>query len=77
MNKAGPVLSAGFLGASDSSTDMKILCCGIFPALQKMLKLKPLKLGAVNRVRSVSRSVGGKATNAARVLKTSAWSFTI
>jgi 1-phosphofructokinase family hexose kinase len=49
---------------------MKILCCGIFPALQRTLELKNLKPGAVNRVRSVTRSVGGKATNAARVLKT-------
>lgn len=49
---------------------MKILCCGIFPALQRTLELKALTTGAVNRVRSVTRSVGGKATNAARVLKT-------
>nr|MBC8205536.1 1-phosphofructokinase [Kiritimatiellota bacterium] len=49
---------------------MKILCCGIFPALQRTLELKTLKTGAVNRVRSVTQSVGGKATNAARVLKT-------
>lgn len=48
---------------------MKILCCGIFPALQRTLELKTLKTGAVNRVRSVTQSVGGKATNAARVLK--------
>ncbi len=47
---------------------MKILCCGIFPALQRTLELKTLKTGAVNRARSVTRSVGGKATNAARVL---------
>jgi len=49
---------------------MKILCCGIFPALQRTLELKTLKTGSVNRVRSVTQSVGGKATNAARVLKT-------
>ncbi len=49
---------------------MKILCCGIFPALQRTLELKTLKTGTVNRVRSVTQSVGGKATNAARVLKT-------
>jgi len=49
---------------------MKILCCGIFPALQRTLELKTLKIGAVNRVRSVAQSVGGKATHAARVLKT-------
>jgi len=49
---------------------MKILCCGIFPALQRTLELKTLKTGSVNRVRSVTRSVGGKATNAARVLNT-------
>ena len=49
---------------------MKILCCGIFPALQRTLELKTLKTGAVNRVQTVTRSVGGKATNAARVLKT-------
>ena len=49
---------------------MKILCCGIFPALQRTLELKTLKTGSVNRVRSVTQSVGGKATNTARVLKT-------
>lgn len=49
---------------------MKILCCGIFPALQRTLELKTLKTGSVNRVRSVTQSVGGKATNAARVLNT-------
>ncbi len=49
---------------------MKILCCGIFPALQRTLGLKTLKTGSVNRVRSVTQSVGGKASNAARVLKT-------
>lgn len=49
---------------------MKTLCCGIFPALQRTLELKSLKPGAVNRVRSVTLSVGGKATNAARVLNT-------
>jgi tagatose 6-phosphate kinase len=49
---------------------MKILCCGIFPALQRTLELKTLKTGSVNRVRSVTQSVGGKATNAARVLHT-------
>jgi len=49
---------------------MKTVCCGIFPALQRTLELKSLKPGAVNRVRAVTLSVGGKATNAARVLKT-------
>ncbi len=49
---------------------MKILCCGIFPALQRTLELKTLKPGSVNRVRSVTQSVGGKATNTARVLQT-------
>ena len=48
---------------------MKILCCGVFPALQRTLELKTLKTGSINRVRSTSCSVGGKATNAARVLK--------
>jgi 1-phosphofructokinase family hexose kinase len=48
---------------------MKVLCCGIFPALQRTLELTSLRAGAVNRVRSVTLSVGGKATNAARVLK--------
>jgi tagatose 6-phosphate kinase len=49
---------------------MKILCCGIFPALQRTLELKTLTTGSVNRVRSVTQSVGGKATNTARVLQT-------
>jgi len=41
----------------------------MFPALQRTLELKTLKTGSVNRARCVTRSVGGKATNAARVLK--------
>ena len=49
---------------------MKILCCGIFPALQRTLELKTLKTGAVNRAYAVTQSVGGKATNTARVLHT-------
>jgi tagatose 6-phosphate kinase len=69
MNRVDPVSGAGFAGADASPADIKILCCGIFPALQRTLELKTLKPGAVNRIRSVSLSVGGKATNAARVLK--------
>ena len=48
---------------------MKILCCGFFPALQRTLNLTKLKVGAVNRARSVVSSVGGKATNSVRVLR--------
>lgn len=47
---------------------MKILCCGIFPALQRTLELKTLKCGSVNRAHTVHLSTGGKAVNAARVL---------
>lgn len=49
---------------------MNILCCGIFPALQRTLETKALNPGDVCRVHSVKQSVGGKATNAARVLNT-------
>ena len=49
---------------------MKILCCGFFPALQRTLNFAKVELGSVNRARSVMRSVGGKATNSVRVLKT-------
>lgn len=49
---------------------MNVLCCGLFPALQRTLHLDGLCPGAVHRVRSVDLSTGGKATNAARVLKT-------
>ena len=38
--------------------------------MQRTLELKALKPGAINRVRSVTLSVGGKATNTARVLNT-------
>ena len=38
--------------------------------MQRTLELKTLKSGTVNRVRAVSLSVGGKATNSARVLTT-------
>ena len=48
---------------------MRYLCAGMFPALQRTLTLATLKTGAVNRVRSVTESVGGKPVNAARVLK--------
>jgi 1-phosphofructokinase len=48
---------------------MKILCCGFFPALQRTLSLSKLEVGAVNRARSVTRTVGGKASNSARVLE--------
>lgn len=37
--------------------------------MQRTLELKSFKAGAVNRVSAVTLSVGGKATNAARVLK--------
>jgi len=42
----------------------------MFPALQRTLTLNSLKPGAVNRIGSVTESVGGKAVNTARVLKT-------
>jgi 1-phosphofructokinase family hexose kinase len=48
--------------------DMKILCCGFFPAWQRTLELKDFRLGGVNRARRVVDSVGGKAANTARVL---------
>ncbi len=49
---------------------MKFLCAGMFPALQRTMTLTSLKTGTVNRVRSVTESVGGKPVNTARVLKT-------
>ncbi len=49
---------------------MKILCCGFFPALQRTLNFAKVEIGAVNRARSVLRTVGGKATNSVRVLRT-------
>ena len=49
---------------------MNILCCGFFPALQRTLEFADLRVGQVNRARGVLRSVGGKAANSARVLKT-------
>lgn len=49
---------------------MKILCCGFFPALQRTLSFSKIEIGEVNRARSVERTVGGKATNSVRVLKT-------
>lgn len=49
---------------------MRLLCAGLFPALQRTLTLASFKTGTVNRVHRVTESVGGKAANAARVLKT-------
>lgn len=49
---------------------MNILCCGLYPALQRTLHLPALRTGRVNRVRSAAETVGGKAVNAARVLNT-------
>jgi len=49
---------------------MNALCASIFPALQRTLVLNTLRTGVVNRVREVSVSIGGKAVNSARVLKT-------
>lgn len=49
---------------------MNILCCGLYPALQRTLHLPGLHLGRVNRVRCTTQTVGGKAVNAARVLQT-------
>jgi len=49
---------------------MNILCCGFFSALQRTLDFSELRVGQVNRARGVLRSVGGKAANSARVLKT-------
>ncbi len=49
---------------------MKMLCAGLFPALQRTLSLDVLESGAVNRVRHVIETVGGKAVNTARVLNT-------
>lgn len=46
---------------------MKMLCCGFFPALQRTLEYKTLRLGEVNRARQVCVSASGKATNSARV----------
>ncbi len=48
---------------------MKILCCGFFPALQRTLHFKNLQCSEVNRADSVSTTVGGKASNAARAIK--------
>ncbi|MCU0858499.1 MAG: 1-phosphofructokinase family hexose kinase [Pontiellaceae bacterium] len=48
---------------------MKILCCGFFPALQRTIEFASFRHGEVNRARKVSVAVGGKAANAARVLK--------
>lgn len=49
---------------------MRILCAGLYPALQRTLMLDAFRTGAVNRVREVLLSIGGKAVNSARVLKT-------
>ncbi len=57
----------GFL---ESEVPMKILCAGLFPALQRTLILDAFQTGSVNRVREVQLSIGGKAVNSARVLKT-------
>jgi len=47
----------------------RILCVGVTPCLQRTLRFSGLRLGQVNRVRSVAVSSGGKSTNVARTLK--------
>lgn len=47
-----------------------VLCCGCFPALQRTLEFDTFRPGAVLRARRVTLSASGKATNAARALKT-------
>jgi len=53
---------------SDKKT-RRILCVGVTPCLQRTLRFLDLRLGQVNRVRSVAVSSGGKSTNVARTLK--------
>jgi len=53
---------------SDKKT-RRILCVGVTPCLQRTLRFSCLRLGQVNRVRSVAVSSGGKSTNVARTLK--------
>ncbi len=56
---------------SQGNMKPRILCCGLFPALQRTLQLATLTPGTVNRVQCPAGvSVGGKAVNTARVLKT-------
>ncbi len=48
----------------------RVLCCSLFPALQRTLTFDTFATGRVNRVRQVTESVGGKAVNTARTLRT-------
>jgi tagatose 6-phosphate kinase len=48
---------------------MKILCCGLFPALQRTIEYTSFRPGEVNRARKVSVAASGKVTNTARVLR--------
>lgn len=55
---------------SRSAKGTPILCCSLFPALQRTLMMDQLAPGTVHRVRRATHSVGGKAVNSARVLRT-------
>ncbi len=45
-----------------------ILCAGAYPALQRSLSVAALRVGEVNRIRSIQATVAGKSVNAARAL---------
>jgi len=47
----------------------KILCVAVTPCLQRTLRCERFTMGEVNRIRSAIVTTGGKAVNAARVVK--------
>ncbi|MDZ8117462.1 1-phosphofructokinase family hexose kinase [Pontiella agarivorans] len=51
-----------------SSSSKPIICCGFTPAIQRIITLKKIKKGAVNRAESVTIGIGGKGANVARMI---------
>ena len=43
----------------------RVLCVGLNPAVQKVLRMKNMRVGDVNRVNAVTVGVGGKGQNCA------------
>jgi tagatose 6-phosphate kinase len=58
-----------FMQKRDLMSESYILCGGLTPCLQRTLELESVALGAVNRIRRVTETVGGKQINTARMLK--------
>jgi len=60
---SGTILNSS--SSSSSSSRHRVLCIGLNPAIQKVLKMRDVRLGEVNRVSGVTVGIGGKGQNCA------------